>query len=286
MSWKTPPYEDGLHHVPDPTLEFYQPPPVTESPLGEGKRNLVCGLQKRTLAIALGLGILVCIVLGLAVGLVVATARSHHHSNSVNSTATQLLGDVASTPTPLTTSTTDSSYTTSAAAAVIPMPTSRLFSSSEPTSIATSSTSRISPQTTTPPTSFSNVSTIKSSTLTAYRDCPSSNSTSVTLSNLIPAQTFVKYCSFLYTHKTINLFEEVTSSLNDCIALCGAHNAAYNVTIGSGSECSSVCWRFDPTVEYFGHCWGLMGAVAGVGELADSGISSGNAPVDSALLVS
>jgi hypothetical protein len=101
-----------------------------------------------------------------------------------------------------------------------------------------------SPTTTTPTATLSTqILTNPTSTASILRDCPSSNSTLLTISS----QSFRKICNNAVRNSNgiTASVNEVVASLDECIALCAAYNVSNRTQIVAGKSkiCNSVCWR-------------------------------------------
>lgn len=102
---------------------------------------------------------------------------------------------------------------------------------------------------------------------TLLRDCPSSNGTFLKISpSPSNPMTFLKLCSTTFTNansdpNTQNVVRTETTSLDDCIGLCGAYNEANKEGVNNGSEnaCNAVCWRNGFVGDDFpGTCFGFL----------------------------
>jgi hypothetical protein len=141
------------------------------------------------------------------------------------------------------------------------------------TSTASTSNSDINSNSTTPTPTTSKSSPSLTTTpvagpsSTLLRDCPSSNGSFLTISpSSSNPMTFIKLCGTTFTNSnsdpsTQNVVRTVTTTLDDCIGLCGAYNEANKSGVNDGSEnvCNAVCWRNGFTNDDFpGTCFGFM----------------------------
>jgi hypothetical protein len=101
---------------------------------------------------------------------------------------------------------------------------------------------------------------------TLLRDCPSSNNTLYTVSpNSANPQTFRKLCDTTFTNaisdpSSQNVVNTKTTSLDDCIGLCGTYNEANKTGIAANQDlvCNAVCWRNGFAGDDFpGNCFGF-----------------------------
>lgn len=120
------------------------------------------------------------------------------------------------------------------------------------TSVATTTTS-------TPPLSITEEI---GPSVTLFRDCPSSDNTLRSLSLGNTTYEFRKLCTIQITNSDpyMNVINQGTVNLDDCINLCAAWNA-YNATSGTGiPQCETVCWRngFGSNDDHPGVCFGFQ----------------------------
>ncbi|KAI1362735.1 hypothetical protein F5Y08DRAFT_329897 [Xylaria arbuscula] len=109
-------------------------------------------------------------------------------------------------------------------------------------------------------------STVILPTATLLRDCPSSNGTlfDVAMGSEEPL-IFRKFCTAGLRHviNSIDVTNEATQSLNDCINACVDYNIANKTAIATGNNqtCNAVCWRntdqLDNINQIPGQCFGF-----------------------------
>lgn len=90
------------------------------------------------------------------------------------------------------------------------------------------------------------VGTVSGSSVTLYRDCPSSNNSLYSIQYSSTTYEFRKLCNmqFVNANQPNNRVGQPASSLNDCVNLCASWNEN-NVTKGNADQvCSAVCWRY------------------------------------------
>ncbi|KAI0521081.1 hypothetical protein F5B22DRAFT_634895 [Xylaria bambusicola] len=139
------------------------------------------------------------------------------------------------------------------------MDISSTSSASPPSSPSSSPT----PTTTSAPTI--SISTVVLPTTILLRDCPSSNDTtySVSYGDEEPL-TFRKYCTAGFRHvlNGVDVVNEPTQSLNDCINACVNYNDKNKTAISTGNNqtCNVVCWRSNEQLDNInqipGQCFG------------------------------
>ncbi|KAI1272152.1 hypothetical protein F5Y07DRAFT_309879 [Xylaria sp. FL0933] len=192
------------------------------------KGSRICGLSPRTFWIIFGVSTF--LVIGSIVGGVAGGLVSRKHNSS--SSSKEDTGMSASSTSPASTS-------------------SALASSSSP--MPTTSTPTIS------------TSTVVLPTTTLLRDCPSSNGTlyDVAYGSGAPL-IFRKYCTAGFRHvlNGIDVLNEPTQSLNDCINACTNYNDTNKTAIATGNNqtCNAVCWRNNEQLDNInqipGQCFG------------------------------
>ncbi|KFA81381.1 hypothetical protein S40288_11105 [Stachybotrys chartarum IBT 40288] len=192
----------------------------------------ICGVRARTFWILLGVAVTL-VIAAVAGGVAAAlTSRNSSSDGSVNQDISTSSG--AS----LSTSSTESS-------------------APPPPSSAPSTTSTVSISTT----------TVALPTITLLRDCPSSNGTVYEAdydSEEEPIM-FRKFCTagFRHVRNGIDLINEPTQSLNDCINTCVNYNDRNSTAIAAGNNqtCNAVCWRSNEQLgnvnQIPGQCFGF-----------------------------
>ncbi|KFA60451.1 hypothetical protein S40285_10601 [Stachybotrys chlorohalonatus IBT 40285] len=192
----------------------------------------ICGVRARTFWIILGVAVTL-VIAAIAGGVAAAlTSRSSTSDGSVNQ-------DIS----------------TSSSASLSPSSTES--SASPPPSSEPPTTSTVSISTT----------TVVLPTTTLLRDCPSSNGTiyEADYDSEEEPLMFRKFCTagFRHVRNGIDVINEPTQSLNDCINMCVDYNDRNSTAIAAGNNqtCNAVCWRSNEQLgnvnQIPGQCFGF-----------------------------
>ena len=276
-----------------PPLELAYREPSTrglqhEAAPSQGNKTRPFGLRRSTILLLVALvAAIICIaVVSSTVGSLVKKEKADASSDSKDASAinnrTVILSRTTvfaqssasrTTTSSLSSSSISSSSSSSSSSSCSPYSSSSSTSSSSPSSNEGSRTITLGPSET--------YSIQSSPSLTLSRDCPGSNGTTI-VTHDDPHQSFVKNCNWLYNSPEPNgdVFRAVTSTLDACISLC-AENNRMNGT-GPFGHCTAVEWRWNPSEDSAGFCYGKSNQEAGKG---DSVMSGNNAPADAAFFL-
>jgi hypothetical protein len=105
------------------------------------------------------------------------------------------------------------------------------------------------------------IGTVSGTSVTLYRDCPSSNNSLYSVQYSSTTYEFRKLCNMQFINpgvQNVDWVNQPTSNLNDCVNLCTAWNEN-NVTKSNADQvCSAVCWRYGFNNDDLpGYCFGF-----------------------------